>query len=112
MIALDAEELRMLSYAVTYARSSDHLSTREQDVLSQVMVKVYGEVVREGPHFIVGGSGNGQAKMTPEEARKIRMDRLTRVKKNRINKINYDNKSKRDRDEDRSLHTDEPVRRA
>ena len=83
MISLSAEELRLLSYAIVYARSSQHVSKHEQDVLSEIMVKVSGEILGEGPHYLVGG-GERPAELGENEARRIREMRLNRMRQTRL----------------------------
>lgn len=85
MIHLSDEELRLLSYAIVYARSSQHVSKREQDVLSEIMVKVSGEILGEGPHYLVGGER--PADLSEKEARRIREMRLNRVRQNRLRRV-------------------------
>lgn len=85
MIHLSDEELRLLSYAVVYARSSQHVSKHEQDVLSEIMIKVTGEILGEGPHYLVGGERTTE--IGDNEARRIREMRLNRVRQARLRRV-------------------------
>lgn len=83
MIQLDQDELKILAYAVTYARSSTKLRVGEQDALSRVMMKVSAEIIRDGPHYIVGNGS--KRKISDKQARHLRADRLKRVIQARAN---------------------------
>lgn len=75
----------MLAYAVTFARASTKLSKEEQDVMSRIMVKVSAEVLREGPHYLVGPNG-GKQQLSDEEASALRRANLNRVRQARLRK--------------------------